>query len=83
MIAGVVRDEQGQPVAGARVYIVDAPVAVPDIAALTDDGGRFAIGIPAPGRYTVESAVDGRLPVRATVEAPSPQDAVEVTLRFA
>ena len=82
MIAGVVRDERGQPVAGARVYVVDAPVAVPDIAALTDDSGRFSIGVTAPGRYTVESAAEGRLPVRATVEAGSPQEAVEVDLRF-
>lgn len=82
MIAGVVRDERGQPVAGARVYVVDAPVAVPDIAALTDASGRFAIGVPAPGRYTVESVTDGRQPVRATVEAAGARDDVEVSLRF-
>ncbi len=68
MISGTVRDGHGRPVAGARVYIVDAPAAVPDIAALTDESGRFALGTGVPGRYVVEAAAEGWKPVRATVD---------------
>ena len=83
MIAGVVRDAKGRPVAGARVYIVEAPAAMPDIAALTDDGGRFAIGTGPPGRYVVAAAAEGWQPERATVdtrEAASDVD-LQLTLR--
>ena len=35
-IAGVVVDPRGNPVEEARVYFVEGPVPLPDIAALTD-----------------------------------------------
>ena len=40
-IAGVIVDARGNPVEGARVYFVEGPVPLPDIAALTDSDGRF------------------------------------------
>jgi hypothetical protein len=41
---------------GARVFITEAPVSVPDIAALTDADGRFTLAAPRPGRYVVGCA---------------------------
>lgn len=49
----------GQPVEGARVMFVNAPGAVPDIAALTDGAGRFTLSAPWAGAYTLEIAADG------------------------
>jgi len=77
IIAGVVRDGHGDPVAGASVYVVDAPVALPDVAALTDTDGRFTLTAPVAGRYTIE-ANGGQ--GRATVEVGAAD--AEVELRF-
>jgi hypothetical protein len=68
VVAGVVRDDDGHPVAAARVYVVDAPVPVPDIAALSGPDGTFSVGLPVAGRYTMEAAAEGRAPARATFE---------------
>lgn len=57
MIAGIVTDQAGHPVTGAVVAIAAAPVPVPDIAAVTGEGGRFSIDVPVAGDY--------RLTVRA------------------
>lgn len=80
VIAGVVRDEHGTPLEGVRVYVVDAPAAVPDVAALTDGEGRFSLGVPVAGRYTIEANADAWAPARATVEAG--RETPEVELRF-
>ena len=50
---------RGHPLADAAVAIAAAPVAVPDIAALTGPDGRFAIAAPAPGDYTVVATAPG------------------------
>jgi hypothetical protein len=70
-IAGVVRDGGGDPVAAARVYVVDAPVSVTDIAALTGSDGLFLIGVPVAGRYTVEVTSETGASTQATVDAQS------------
>ena len=57
--AGVVQDLNGNPVANARVYFTSSPVALPDIAALTDGAGRFMLTAPQPGQYTIACAADG------------------------
>lgn len=80
LIAGVVRDGSGEPVAAARVYLVDAPVSLPDIAALTDADGTFSIGVPVPGRYTVEVTAEGWASAHATVAAQPGVNQVEVRL---
>ena len=77
MIAGVVRDDTGSPVEGARVYFTEAPVSVPDIAAVTGPDGRFALGAPTEGTYTVECNADGYTGSQATVTVP---DAPPLTL---
>ena len=58
-IAGVVVDARGNPVEEARVYFVEGPVPLPDIAALTDSSGRFALSAPVPGIYLIGVASEG------------------------
>ena len=58
-IAGVVVDAQGNPIEGARVYFVEGPVPLPDIAALTDSSGHFALSAPISGTYQLGVASEG------------------------
>jgi hypothetical protein len=58
-IAGVVVDAEGNPVEEARVYFVEGPVPLPDIAALTDSSGRFALSVPTAGTYQLGIASEG------------------------
>jgi len=58
-IAGVVVDSEGNPVEEARVYFVEGPVPLPDIAALTDSSGRFALSAPVSGTYQLGVASEG------------------------
>ncbi|MDG4865864.1 carboxypeptidase-like regulatory domain-containing protein, partial [Streptomyces sp. T-3] len=57
-ITGVVRDASGAPVAGAHVLFTAGPVALPDIAALTDGGGGFSLAAPVPGEYRILCRAD-------------------------
>lgn len=59
LITGDVVQSGGQPIVGARVLFVDAPVAVPDIAALTDAAGRFTLAAARAGTYTIEIVAEG------------------------
>lgn len=82
IISGVVRDQQGNPIAGARVAFTAGPVPLPDIAALTDSGGRFTLSAPARGRYAIQCIADGFAPASVTVEVDSAQEIqVEIELR--
>jgi hypothetical protein len=58
-ITGLVRDTRGSPIKGARVYFVAGPAPFPDIAALTDSGGRFSLIPPSPGTYQLEVSFEG------------------------
>ncbi len=58
-IAGVVVDAEGNPIEEARVYFVEGPVPLPDIAALTDSSGRFALSAPVSGTYQLGVAYEG------------------------
>ena len=58
-IVGVVVDAQGNPIEEARAYFVEGPVPLPDIAALTDSKGRFALSAPVLGTYQLEVASEG------------------------
>jgi hypothetical protein len=58
VISGVVRSPDGKPVSNARVYFTAGPVALPEIAAVTDESGAFSLTAPAPGEYVVESNSD-------------------------
>ena len=70
-ISGVVRAPDGQPVAGARVFFASGPGPFPDIAALTDTQGRFALSARTPGVYQIECAAEGFAAGRETVTALS------------
>jgi len=59
VIAGVVVDARGNPVEKARVYFIEGPVPLPDIAALTDSDGRFALTAPVSGTYQLGVASEG------------------------
>ncbi len=59
VISGVVLDSEGNPLADARVYFVEGPGPVPDIAALTDAQGRFRLSAPGSGLYLLAVAADG------------------------
>jgi hypothetical protein len=66
-IAGLVRDESGAPIKDARVYFTQAPVPVPDVAALTGADGTFSLTAPVDGTYTLECNAEGFSAARATV----------------
>ena len=57
-IHGTVVDASGRPVAGARVFFVAAPGPIPEVAALSDGGGRFALAAALPGHYRVSCMSD-------------------------
>ncbi len=62
------------------MFLADAPVPVPDIAALTDAAGQFVLTAPAPGSYTVTCAGDV---ASASARVTLPGDSQHVTLRLA
>ena len=62
MLCGEVRNAQGQPVEGARVYLASPPRMV-----RTDKSGRFCIGCPL-GKRTIRIEATGRAPVTRTVQ---------------
>jgi hypothetical protein len=43
IISGVVKDNDGNAISGARVSFIAGPVPLPDIAALTDINGTFVL----------------------------------------
>lgn len=52
-IEGTVTDVDGKPVAGMRVSIVSGTTGFPEVLALTDEKGRYAIGSVPAGRFEV------------------------------
>jgi protocatechuate 3,4-dioxygenase beta subunit len=82
VVKGVVRDPAGKPVPGARILFVDGPAPLPDIAALTDADGSFALSAPAPGTYQIEAHTDEFAPARAAVAVPNEgQGTVDIEVR--
>jgi hypothetical protein len=59
VIAGMIVDAEDNPIEGARVYFVEGPVPLPDIAALTDESGHFALSVPVSGTYQLGVASEG------------------------
>jgi len=79
VVRGIVRTDQGDPVAEARVHFSRGPVPLPDIAALTDDQGSFAVTAPAPGRYELTVSA-GERTVRQPLEIAPEQQSVDVAI---
>jgi Carboxypeptidase regulatory-like domain len=59
VVAGRVLMPDGRPVAGANVMFAHGPVALPDIAQVTDATGAFALAAPAEGSYRIVVNVPG------------------------
>jgi hypothetical protein len=59
LISGVVRGAGGVRLDGAVVAFLEAPVDVPDIAAMTGDDGSFVVAAPTAGRYRLAVRADG------------------------
>ena len=81
MIQGTAVDDDGAPVADARVVVLDSPRPVPDVALLTGPDGSFVLGVPAPGTYRLAVHADGYEGAEATVEVPGDRPAT-VRLRL-
>jgi hypothetical protein len=64
-IQGRVLTPDARPVADASVLIAEGAGAFPDIAALTDDDGRFGFDDLPPGEYTILVNVEGHDPFTA------------------
>jgi len=71
------------PVMEARVFFGTAPVPLPDIAALSDDDGRFSLFAPAPGRYEIVCHADGYDPVTVPVDVDGVSESVAVDIELA
>jgi hypothetical protein len=81
VLAGVVLGPAGEPVPLARVFVASGPVPVPDIAALTDAEGRFAMSLPAAGTYEVAYAAEGYASASTTVEVAGERE-LQLELRL-
>lgn len=81
IISGTVLDPDGQPVADARVYFLEGPVPLPDVAVLTDRNGEFTLTAPAPGTYKIGCTANGFEPASITFHVERGQEAkVEILL---
>ena len=81
LIRGRVLDPRGDPVAGAAVYVVSAPVALPDIAMLTNEQGEFDLAFQAPGLYTIGARSDEWGAAQAGVEVVG-EEAISLQMRL-
>ena len=79
-LSGIVLDASGRPVAHARVYIVKAPAAVPDVAALTGADGRFTLAAGRAGVYEVACSTDTLGSASATVDVGARGASAELRL---
>lgn len=68
---GVVKDKNGNPVSQARVSFVAGPVPLPDIAALTNDDGKFVLSMPVAGEYVIEVISDEFIKKSVKIKAES------------
>ncbi len=53
-----VRDQSGRAVAGARIFFLNGPQPLPEIAALTNQQGECVLTLPKPGDYRIACATD-------------------------
>jgi hypothetical protein len=70
------------PVVEARVFFIEAPVPVPDIATLTDEQGRFSLQAPASGRYELVCNADGHDPATVAIDVDEGSEIVEVDIEL-
>jgi Carboxypeptidase regulatory-like domain len=70
------------PVIEARVFFGAAPVPLPDIAALTDDDGRFSLYAPAPGTYQLVCHADGLDPATVAIDVLPGSESIAVDVEL-
>lgn len=80
LIRGTVTDASGTPVEWASVWFAAAPQPTPDIAALTDDAGRFTLTAPGPGAYRVGCQAEGYEPIEVAVDVGTEDVDVTITV---
>jgi len=78
LIDGQVLSPENQPIAGAAIYVVSAPVRMPDTAQLTDDMGRFIMSVPVPGRYIFGARTDEWGAMEVSVQVSKEKTPVEI-----
>ena len=81
LVKGHVLDATGQPVGGARLMWLEAPVAMPDVAALSQADGGFVLTVPVPGRYRLGCQTDGQGSAQATTTVGPDGALVRLTLK--
>jgi hypothetical protein len=81
-ISGVVKDNNGNAISGARVSFVSGPVPLPDIAALTDNNGTFVISAPVQGEYIIEIVSEQLIvkKVKIAIESNNQKKHIEINL---
>jgi hypothetical protein len=81
VVRGRVVGPDRQPVAGASIMFLQGPVALPDIAQLTDAEGTFALAAPVAGTYRLLVNAPGHPPIERRVEvSASAPAAIEIIL---
>lgn len=81
VIFGIVKDRNGNPVARARVSFSAGPVSLPDIAALTDVNGAFALVAPAAGNYTIDVVTEASASMKTDIAVAGGQkEHIEIIL---
>jgi carboxypeptidase family protein len=81
VILGVVKDNDGNAISGARVSFITGPVPLPDIAALTDINGTFVLSAPLPGNYIIEVVSEQFIPKKVKIAVESNQEKhIEINL---
>ena len=82
VISGRVVTSAGKPVALARVYFTQGPVALPDITTLTDNQGKFALSAPVAGSYQIGCTADEFAPATTNVDVKQGQNSqIEIRLK--
>jgi hypothetical protein len=82
LIRGRAHRSDGSAVADARVFFSVSPVAVPDVALLTDDQGRFTLFAPAPGHYELACHAEGLEPATVSLDILAGQEEVQVDIEL-
>lgn len=78
-VHGSVTDAHGSPLAGASVYVISAPMSMPDIALLTDAQGQFTLTAPVAGHYTIGVRAGNGTSAQTDFDA---QDEKEISIKL-
>jgi len=80
-IRGQIVDPEEKPVTEAAVYIVSAPINMPDIAQLVNSRGEFNLSAPVVGRYTIGIRSDIWGEIQKNIEIKD-EDSLHIVVQF-